>query len=168
VVDRRSVAARLLCSWFAGAVAVIAVVAVVAGGAFAADNHAIGGDRYEGRTSQGQATVIVVSASGRTVTALLTAVTYDGLCGKRSDPAYQISSTSKAAIGPDGTFAMTTRSTTAGPGSLAMRVTGIFSGTTVHGTIAETGPKARCAAPRARVNPYQATFTAKGTPAAAP
>lgn len=128
MIDRRSVATRSWGGWIAGTVSVVAVVGLAAAGALAADNHAIGGDRYEGRTSQGQATVIVVSASGRTVTALLTAVTYDGLCGKRGDPAYQISSTRKSAIGPGGTFAMTARSTTAGPGSLTMRVTGMFLG----------------------------------------
>jgi hypothetical protein len=149
-------------------VSAIAALILLGAAASAADDHAIGGDRYEGSTSQGQATVIVVSADGHSITALLTAVVYDDLCGKHGGPAYQVRSTRRVTIGPGGGFALTTASTTAGPGSLMMRVSGTFRGTLLRGAIAETGRSAHCPPPRTLENPYHATFTARGTPALAP
>ena len=148
--------------------AAIAAVVLAVTVASAAGNHAVGGDRYEGNTSQNQATVVVVSADGHWITAFLTAIAYDHLCTKRGGPPYQISSNRRVKIGPGGSFAFATRSTTAGPGSLAMRVSGVFAAAIVRGTIAATGSHARCPPPKQHANPYEATFTARGTPAVAP
>jgi hypothetical protein len=134
----------------------------------AASRHAVGGDRYEGSTSQGQATVIVVSPNGRAVTALLTTIRYDGLCGSRGGPPYQLSSHHRVAIGPTGNFAMSATGTTAGPGSLALHVTGTFNGPTVRGAIVALGSKGRCGTRNRHGNPYSAGFTAQGAPAVAP
>ena len=149
--------------------AVMLGVALTSAGASAAGDGAVAGARYIGSTSQGQATVIVVSGDGRTITALLTTIAYDGVCGKGAGGSpYQILSNRRFAIHPNGSFAVTTSGTTTEHGALPMLVTGAFSGNTVHGTIAETGVKAHCAAPRQAHNPYRATFSAQATPAGGP
>jgi hypothetical protein len=158
------------CKLAAGVLSAIlvAVPLAAAAAASASGGRAVGGDRYEGSTNQGQATAIVVSANGRFVTAVLTAVVYNDLCAKRGGPAYQVRSTSRVAIKPGGSFALVARSTTAGPGSRLMRITGTFDGTLLRGAIAQAGRNAHCSPPRQRENPYQATFTARGTPASSP
>jgi hypothetical protein len=152
----------------AGVLTAMCAAVPLAAAASASEDRAVGGDRYEGATSQGQATVVVVSANGRWVTAVLTAVVYNDLCARRGGPAYQVRSTSRVAIKPDGGFALVARSTTAGPGSLLMRVSGTFRGTILRGAISEAGADAHCSPPRQRDNRYQATFTASGTPASSP
>jgi len=145
------------------------VLALVASGAVAAGDHAVAGDRYVGSTDQGQATIVVVSASGRSVVALLTTVAYDGRCGKRPGVLpYQILSNDHATIQPNGRFRETTQGSSTGRGLLPMVVTGTFGGGKVHGTIAESGADAHCSAPRQRDDPYEATFSAQGVPAASP
>ena len=144
-------------------------LALTGAGASAAGRGAVGGARYIGSTSQGQATLVVVSGDGRTITALLTTIAYDGVCGESvGDPPYQILSNRRFAIHANGSFAVTTSGTTAEHGALPMLVTGTFTGKTAHGTIAETGVKAHCAAPKQAHNPYRATFSARATPAAGP
>jgi hypothetical protein len=144
-------------------------VAITGVGASAAGAVAVAGARYVGSTSQGQATLIVVSGNGRTITALLTTIAYDGICGNGAGgPPYQILSNRRFAIRRNGSFALTTSGTTTEHGALPMLVTGTFTGNTVHGTIAETGIKAHCAAPRQAHNPYRATFSAQATPARGP
>ena len=150
-------------------VVVAAVLLGVGVAASEAGGRAVAGARYIGSTSQRQATLIVVSHDGRAITALLTTVAYDGICGKgRGGPPYQILSNRRFAIRSNGSFEMTTSGTTTEHGALPMLVNGVFSGDTVHGTIAETGVKARCAAPRQAHNPYRATFSAQATPAGGP
>jgi hypothetical protein len=135
----------------------------------AARDHAIAGDRYIGETSQGQATTIIVSADGHSVNAILSAIAYDGLCGKRpSGLPYQILWKRTAAIRRDGQFNVLTNGMTASGASLPVTVHGTFSGSRVSGTIAETGRTAHCQRPRQRENPYLVTFSARGTPGSAP
>jgi hypothetical protein len=149
--------------------AVLLGVALAGVAASAAGDRAAAGARYIGSTSQGQATVIVVSHDGRTITALLTTITYDGVCGKGAGgPPYQILSNRRFAIRSNGSFDVTTSGTTTERGALPMLVSGDFSGNTVRGTIAETGVKAHCTAPRQAHNPYRATFSAQATPARGP
>ena len=65
--------------------AAVMLGAALAGASASADGDgadADAGARYIGSTSQHQATLIVVSRDGRTITALLTTVAYDGICGK--------------------------------------------------------------------------------------
>jgi hypothetical protein len=153
----------------AGMLAVIAAVGVAAAGALAADDHAVGGDRYEGTTTEGQATVIVVSANGRSITALLTAITDDGRCGNGAEGyPYQILSDRTLKIAASGSFSLSTKGTTALHRSLPVNITGTFRGGKVMGRIAATGRQAHCPAPRHNNNPYVATFSATGTPAAGP
>jgi len=149
--------------------AVVLGVAITGVGASAAGAVAVAGARYVGSTSQGQATLIVVSGDGRTITALLTTIAYDGVCGNGAGgPPYQILTNRRFAIHRNGSFAVTTSGTTTEHGALPMLVAGTFTGNTVHGTIAETGIKAHCAAPRQAHNPYRATFSAQATPARGP
>jgi hypothetical protein len=148
---------------------VTSIALLIAGSALAAGDHAIAGDRYVGETSQGQATTIVVSAGGRSVNAILSAIAYDGLCGKRPGGLpYQILWKRTAAIRRDGQFSVVTHGMTVSGGSLPVIVRGAFSGGRVSGTIAETGRAAHCQRPRQAKNPYLATFSARGTPGAAP
>ena len=172
MADRGLGARRLRWEWLAsaGIFAAIATLGVAAAGAVAAGDHAIGGDRYEGSTSAGQATLIVVSASGRSITALLTAVTDDGRCGNRADEGYpyQILSDRVLKLAARGSFSLSTTGTTALHRSLPVIITGRFRGGEVTGMIAATGRQAHCAAPRYNTNPYVATFSATGAPAAAP
>jgi len=153
----------------------VAIAAVLLGVSLAditaavAGDRAVAGARYIGTTSQGQATVIVVSRKGRTITALLTTIAYDGVCGTGAGgPPYQILSNRRFAIRSNGSFDVTTSGTTTERGALPMLVAGDFAGNTVRGTIAETGAKAHCSAPRQRHNPYRATFSAHATPAGGP
>jgi hypothetical protein len=113
--------------------------------------------------------VIVVSANGRSITALLTAVTDDGRCGNRfRGLPYQILSDRTLKVAASGGFSLSTKGTTALHGSLPVTVTGTFRGGEVTGVIAATGPKAHCPSPKHTNNPYLATFSATGTPADAP
>jgi len=149
--------------------AALSALALVAVGASAAGDHAVAGDRYIGTTSQGQATTIVVSTNGRSVVAVLTAVAYDGRCGTHPGSLpYQILSDQKVTIRPSGGFREATQGTTAGRRLLPMIVTGTFGGGKVYGTIAAGGRGAHCPTPRQSDNPYVATFSARGTPAASP
>jgi hypothetical protein len=152
--------------------AAVMLGAALAGASASADGDgadADAGARYIGSTSQHQATLIVVSRDGRTITALLTTVAYDGICGKGAGgPPYQILSNRRFTIHSNGSFAVTTSGTTTAHVALPMLVTGTFAANTVHGTIAETGAKAHCTAPRQAHNPYRATFSAQATPARGP
>src|ERR1039458_2983072 len=82
-------------------------LALTGAGASAAGRGAVGGARYIGSTSQGQATLVVVSGDGRTITALLTTIAYDGVCGDSvGGPPYQILSNRRFAIHANGSFAV--------------------------------------------------------------
>jgi hypothetical protein len=131
--------------------------------------HAVAGDRYIGVTSQGQATTILVSVNGRSVKAILSAVAYDGLCGKRPGGLpYQILWEGGAAIRRGGQFSVLTEGRTIRRGAAPVIVRGTFSGGDVSGTITESGRAAHCPAPRQVDNPYRARFRAHGTPGSAP
>jgi hypothetical protein len=167
-VSRRRWRSRARRRAAAGGFALIATL-LVAGGASAARDHAVAGGRYLGKTSQGQATTILVSADGRSITAISSAVAYDGLCRMRPGGVrYQILSGREIAIGRGGQFSVMTLGRTSGPGSLPVIVRGAFRGGAVTGTIAATGRAAHCPAPRRADNPYRATFSAHGTPESAP
>ena len=117
------------------------------------------GVTYSGKSSQSQASTLSVSKNGHSVASLKTAVSYDGLCGKRSSPTFTISA-SNAAIQSNGSFAVAAVAK-ASKSSIHVLVTGTFQGKTVSGTIAETGTQAHCPSPRQVDNPYLATFTLK-------
>jgi hypothetical protein len=142
----------------------VALTSAAGASAAGAGAVAVAGARYIGSASQRQATVIVVSRDARTITALLTTIACDGVCGKGAGGApYQILSNRRFAIHSNGSFAVTTSGTTTEHGALPMLVTGAFSANTVHGTTAETGVKANRAAPRQAHNPYRATFSPQAT-----
>jgi len=144
---------RLLALASAAVLAALALAAV----AWAANDHAIAGGHYSGKTSQNQATTIVVSANGKTITKLDTAVSYDHLCTKGTNATFAIAATNVPIT--NGSFGV--RAAGKGPkkSSINAIVTGTFTGSTVAGTVAEYN--GHCAAPRQVENPYLSTFTAK-------
>jgi hypothetical protein len=124
---------------------------------------AVGDAHYLGRTSQGQVIVIETASTGRAIGAIRTGIAYDGLCGTRPDsPRYQLLSYSEVRLNARGSFSFTTTATAEGPGpqTLALRLTGTFTGRAVRGTMTAVGADARCAA-GGPANPYRATFNAR-------
>lgn len=141
-----------------GIAAATLLTLMLTGVAFAAAGHAIAGGHYAGKTTQHQATTIVVSGNARTITTLKAAVSYDGLCGKRAaGPAFSI--TAKNVAITAGSFSVVAPATAAGAKPLTMIVTGSFTGKAVNGTIAERN--GHCAKPKTVLNPYLTTFSAK-------
>ena len=137
----------------------LAATLLLAAGAWAASGHAIGGGHYAGKTSQRQGATIVVSANGRTITQLRTAVSNDGECGKAGGPAFSVSAANVAIT--NGSFTVTAPGTASNLASLHIVVTGTFIGKTVAGTVAELD--GHCKAPNQVENPYLSTFTLKSS-----
>ncbi len=90
---------------------------------------------YEGTSSEKSPVTFKVSKGGSSVQGFKTDIGYDGKCGQGGGPGYE-AAIAKVPI-KQGSFAITTtfKGPVASVASKPGRVTGRFSGTTVHGTV---------------------------------
>jgi hypothetical protein len=134
-------------------VAVALTASVLAVDAFAAPTKG----SYTGTTSE--KSPITFKVVGKRVKAITSSLGYDSKCGPGGGPGFSFVAPS-AAIGADGHFSVTVTAH-AGTAKGIIKISGVISGHSAHGTIIEPTPYFTCHPPNQHVNPYSETFVAK-------
>jgi hypothetical protein len=115
--------------------------------------------KYVGKSSETPAAPVTFTVlGGQKITSFAGSLAYNGKCGQGGGPTFSFSVPSMQ-ITAGGHFAATAQgadNATKG----AIRITGIISNRSAHGSIVEPKPFFDCAAPDQKVNPYSETFTA--------
>ncbi len=111
---------------------------------------------YSGTTSE--KAPITFKVAGKTVKAITSSLGYNGKCGSGGGPGFSFVVPS-AAIGAGGRFTVTVTAH-AGSAKGVIKISGVISGSSAHGTISEPTPFFTCQAPNQKVNPYSETFSA--------
>ena len=113
---------------------------------------------YVGKSSEASPVTFIVSPGGDKITSFVGTLAYNGKCGQGGGPGFSLK-VSTIPITSGGHFSVTTQGVdNATKGTI--RITGIVSSRSAHGSIVEPTPFFKCSPPHQNVNSYSETFTA--------
>jgi hypothetical protein len=137
------------------------VSTILLGGVAAAlTSRAVTAGAYSGTTSEHQPVTFTVAANRKSVRNFTSEVGYNGKCGQGGGPGFEFDIASMTLTAAN-TFTATVVAADNAVKS-TLQISGKISGKSATGTILAPKPYFTCSAPNQKVNPYSATFTAKG------